>query len=83
MQGDFCEPLTSSLMFLESVLLNKNLEQKVRKIIIIVVSQINLMLSSINDINDLQLIESNSFYPKTKSFSLQDTFKFITSMFAT
>lgn len=67
---------------MESALLNKNLVQEVRKIIIMVVSQINLMLSSINDINDLQLIASNNFYPKTKSFSPQETFKFITSMFA-
>ena len=37
-QGDFCEPLTSSLMFLESALLNQNLVREVRQVIVMVVS---------------------------------------------
>ena len=62
--------------------MNKKLVREVRQVIVMVVSQINLMLSSINDMFDLSLIERGRFYPKINTFAPNDTFKFITSMFA-
>ena len=49
--------------------------------IIIIVSQINLLLSLVNDMLDINLIEEGKFVPKTEQFKLEDTFKFLTAMF--
>ena len=51
-------------------------------IIMIVISQINLLLCLINDILDHKLIEENKFVPKIEKFMLRDTFNFISNMFA-
>ena len=49
--------------------------------IIIIVSPINLLLSLVNDMLDINLIEEGKFVPKTEQFKLEDTFKFLTNMF--
>ena len=45
--------------------------------IMIIISQINLLLGLVNDILDYKLIEENKFLPKNELFSLHDAFKFV------
>lgn len=73
-------PLTTSLMFLESIL-GQNLGVQAKRMVMIVIAQINLLLASVNDMLDLRLIEENKFRPKIDLFSPNETFKFILSMF--
>ena len=49
--------------------------------ILIIVSQINLLLSLVNDMLDIKLIEEGKFVRKAENFKLEDTFKFLTNMF--
>ena len=53
-----------------------------RQILWLVISQINLVLSLVNDTLDLSLIEKGKFFPKIQSFSPTETFKFIIRMFS-
>ena len=53
-----------------------------RQILWLVISQINLVLSLVNDTLDLSLIETGKFFPKIQSFSPTETFKFIIRMFS-
>ena len=46
-------------------------------VIVIIISQINLMISLINDMFDLQAIARNRFVTEEKSFNPLVTFKFI------
>ena len=52
-----------------------------RQILWLVISQINLVLSLVNDTLDLSLIEKGKFFPKIQSFSPTETFRFIIRMF--
>ena len=52
-----------------------------REMIIIIVSQINLLLGIVNDILDLKLIEEGKFVPKIETFSPLATLEFAVSMF--
>ena len=47
----------------------------------VMVSLINLILGSINDIFDLRCIGEKNFVAKLEIFSPQDTFKFIQDLF--
>ena len=67
-------------MFLESMI-TEQLSQNLVDVIVIVISQINLMLSLINDMFDLQSMARNRFVAKNKIFNPLVTFKFITDMF--
>ena len=60
---EFRTPLSTVLMFIES-LLTENLSASGRELVIIIISQINLLLSLVNDILDLRLMEENKFVPK-------------------
>ena len=52
-----------------------------RQILWLVISQINIVLSLVNDTLDLSLIEKGKFFPKIQSFSPTETFRFIIRMF--
>ena len=49
-------------------------------VIIIVISQINLLLSLVNDILDLKLIEEGHFEPKMERFQPKNAVNFIKKM---
>ena len=53
---EFRVPLTTTLMMLES-LLSQLLENSLRQIILIVISQINLLLCIVNDLLDHKMIQ--------------------------
>ena len=59
-----------------------NIDAFAKEMILIIISQINLLLGLVNDILDYKLIEENKFLPKIELFSLHKTFKFIQEMFA-
>ena len=48
-------------MFLEGILNTANLTAEAKKLLIMAVSQINLLLSLVNDMLDLKLIELGKF----------------------
>ena len=57
---EFRTPLTTSLMFLESLLIEK-LSKSGQKLVKLITMQINLLLCLVNDILDIKLIEENKF----------------------
>ena len=63
-EQEFRNPLSTSLMFLENLLLSKNLTAATKQILMIIVSQINLLISLLNDALDMRLIEEGSFKAK-------------------
>ena len=77
---EFRTPLSSSLMFMES-LLNEKLAPSGQRLVKIVIQQINLLLSLVNDILDLKLIEENKFIAKNSLFDPLKTFEFIKNIF--
>ena len=78
---EFRTPLSTSLMFLEGMLLNSGLSAELRQVCIIVISQINLLLSLVNDMLDIKMIEEGKFAAKSHTFNVKDLFNFITLMF--
>ena len=79
---DFRTPLTTILMFLETLLGGGNLiGQQARQMILIIIYEVNLLLGIVNDILDYKLIEEDKFVPKIELFSLEETFRFIINMF--
>ena len=53
---EFRSPLNSCLMLLESLLMQV-FDEAVRKMILVLVSQINLLLCLVNDILDMKMID--------------------------
>ena len=81
--NEFRTPLTTILMFLESLLSGKNLiGQQAHQMILMIIYQVNLLLVLVNDVLDLKLIEEGDFVPKSEEFSLEETFNFIIKMFS-
>ena len=60
---EFRTPLTTVLMFMESLLTEK-LSSSGRRLVKIMISQVNLLLSLVNDILDQKLIEEGKFVNK-------------------
>ena len=58
---EFRTPLTTTLMFLESLLLNHDLQEQVISMLLVIVSQTNMLLSLVNDMMDNKLIEEGIF----------------------
>ena len=76
---EFRTPLSTSLMFLEGILTNKEtaVAKEVRQVIILVISQINLLLSLVNDMLDMKLIDEGKFTSKKQAFNVHELFQFI------
>ena len=53
---EFRSPLNSCLMLLESLLM-RVFEEALRKMILVIISQINLLLCLVNDILDMKMID--------------------------
>ena len=77
---EFRAPLTCILMLLESTL-SKIIDQALVRVIFIIISQINLILCSVNDLIDHKMIEQGVFKKNTAKFQPTDTFAFILSVF--
>lgn len=46
-----------------------------------IISQLNLLLSLVNDVLDLKMIKLDKYDPKLETFSPTETFDFIVAMF--
>ena len=73
-------PLTSSLMFLER-LLESCPEQAQRSLILLIISQVNFLLCTVNDYLDLGQIQRDLYMPESKIFDPTSTLKYIVSVF--
>ena len=67
-------------MFLEMIL-REQLSQQAITFINLVISQLNLLLSQVNDVLDIKLIEEGVFEPKLSPFDPLNVLQFIKSMF--
>ena len=77
---EFRSPLTSTLMLLET-LLDSVVLDSARQVILLVISQINLLLCLVNDILDLKMIQQNRFVTRLQEFNPLETFKFVIDIF--
>ena len=77
---EFRTPLASILMVLENILQFK-LENDGRRLILLVISQVNLLLCLVNDMLDLKMIEMGRFVSRKETFSPSQTLKFIMEVF--
>ena len=68
-------------MMLQGLLVSKVLDAAHRQIILIVVSQINLLLCLINDLLDSKMIQQGLYRHQAMKFSPVETFKFIIDVF--
>ena len=67
-------------MFLE-ILLEKTLTGPIKSLIQIVVQQINMLLSLVNDSLDLAAIQDDAFEIKQASFSPKEVIEFVVKLF--
>lgn len=77
---EFRTPLSTSLMFLEQILADV-LNETARRMIMLIMSQLNLLLSLVNDVLDIKMIEQGKFNARTESFSIKSVLNFIVAMF--
>ena len=56
MSHEFRSPLNSCLMLLDSLIM-KIVDEAMRKMILVLISQINLLLCLVNDILDMKMID--------------------------
>ena len=80
MSHEFRTPLSTSLMFLEGMIVNMKDPEQIR-VITLITTQLNLLLCLVNDVLDIKLIESGKFESKMERFSPLKILKFITDMF--
>ena len=78
---EFRAPLGSTLMLLESLLRSVHDEAQ-RRIIVIVVSQINLLICLVNDILDIKMLQIGQFVSRKEVFSLNEAINFVINIFA-
>ena len=79
---EFRTPLGTSLMLIEQILTNNcPIDDGTFQMLTLIVSQLNLLLSLVNDVLDLKLINMNQFEAKICSFEPEKTLKFIEDMF--
>lgn len=63
-------------MILENIYI-KVLDEAIKRTILIVISEINLMICLVNDLMDLKLLESKEYVAKKDEFSIKNIFTFI------
>ena len=76
MINQFRGPLSTMLMFLET-LLSSNPGEAASRMLGILTMHINMLLFSLNDLLDHKLIETGGFVPKWQIFPLQEVLQFI------
>ena len=80
MKHDFKAPLLSMLSLLEN-LLDSLTDKAMRRIVSLVIFQINIQLCRVGNILDLKLLEEGKFEISGELFSLVDTFKSVLDLF--
>ena len=77
---EFRTPLATSLMFIEQIL-EYTLEDSIRKVLVLINMQLNMLLCLVNDILDIKMINQGVYAPKIEKFNPNDIFRFIVQMF--
>ena len=67
-------------MVLESML-QFSMQEACRRLILLLISQVNLLLCLVNDMLDLKLIEMGEFVSRKEPLQIEKTFKFILDIF--
>lgn len=67
-------------MVLENML-QYNLSESCHKLVLLLISQINLLLCLVNDMLDLKMIEVGRFVQRKEKFEADKVFKFILDIF--
>lgn len=80
MSHEFRAPLSSMLMILQRLLLGM-IDAESRKLILVIISQLNLLVCLVNDILDHKLIEQGKFRQRLITFKPIDTLQFVVNMF--
>ena len=81
MAHEFRAGLSTTLMFLQNLLLLNNLPEQGKTLVLLIISQINFLISHISDTDDLRMIEEGKFSVVNESFRLADTLDFIRALF--
>lgn len=77
---EFRAPLSSCLMVLENML-QFEMREACKRLVLLLISQINLLLCLVNDMLDLKMIEMGEFVSRKEPFSVSKTFQFILDIF--
>lgn len=77
----FRSPLSTILMFLQNLLKRNSLDLDEKKILVLIMMQVHLLVSLINDQLDIKLIEDGEFRVKNEKFRVRQLFTFISSLF--
>ena len=64
---EFRTPLSSSLMVLENIL-QFEMQAACRRLVLLLISQVNLLLCLVNDMLDLKMIEMGEFVSRKEPF---------------
>ena len=78
---EFRTPLGTSLIFLETLLQTQGLSSSVVSTLKLVVMQLTLLLSLVNDVLDLKMIDKGKFVAKLEDFKPVDILNFVTAIF--
>ena len=65
---EFRTPLSTSLMFLESIL-NEVMSQNMKSMLHLIICQLNMLLCLVNDVVDIKMIMLEKYEPKAEEFS--------------
>ena len=61
--------------------MRQNLSEKAKDIIILVMSQLNMLISLVNDVLDIKMISQGEYNSKLENFNPKTTLDFIVDMF--
>ena len=79
---EFRAPLSSSLMILENVVERiKDSQPEIKRLLELIITEINLLLCLVNDILDLKMIENGNFREHWDFFAPKEVFMFIKNKF--
>ena len=81
MSQDLRSIVSILISFLDNLLNSFNLADKARETVLMIIAQVNIIQSMVNDVTDLNLIEKAKFVPKLEPFKPRNAFDFIVAMF--
>ena len=78
---EFRTPISTSLMFLSQIMQNE-LPDGVHEMMMLIVMKLNLLLSLVNDIVDMRMIEHGNFQANLVSLDVKKVLAFVQAMFS-
>ena len=77
---EFRTPVSTAIMFLET-LMNITADAHSKKLLRIVTNQLSFLLSLVNNLLDVKMLEQGVFEPKLENFNPEEVLKFVIDMF--